>query len=79
VATPLVKEILLVLNKGLSAYEKYLATRQEAYERKMDRNNRRALTHAGAAFRRLHDLELDIDDKKFNNAKRKYYKYRGRV
>ena len=77
--TPIVDRALAVLEKGLSAWEKYLATRQEAYERKMDRNNRRALNYAGVAFRRLNALGMIVDDKQFNKAKRMFYKYRGKV
>ena len=75
----LVDKILAVVEKGLIAYQTHLATRQEAYERKMDKSLRRALAYAGTAFRRLNELDIEVEDKDYLKAKSKFYKYRGKV
>ncbi len=72
------KEILILLKEGLSVWRIYLATRQEAWERKKDRNMRRALTHSAGAFRRLMELDLNIEDKVFLKHKKNFYKYRSK-
>ena len=88
---PLADKILEVLKSGLSAWEKYIDTRQEAYERKMDKNKRKALNIAEKSFEEVALLfewvretfpmsddelkEYNKLNKKFTKIKEKFNKY----
>ncbi len=72
------KELILIFKEGLVSWRVYLSTRQEAYDRKKDKNLRRALAHSGSAFRRLMELNLNIEDKVFLKHKKNFYKYRSK-
>ncbi len=63
----------------VTLFRTYLATRQETYERKMDKNLRRSLGHAANAFRRLNELDVKVEDKTYLKSKRFFYKYRNKV
>ena len=76
---PVVDTIGKAVQAGLTVWEKYLSTRQEAYERRQDINMKKALSYAGEAFRRLMELDIDVEDKDFLKAKKSFYKYRGKV
>lgn len=67
------------LEKALSLWETFINTRQSAYERKMDKNDKKALAYAAEAFRILAEKDIDIEDKDFNKAKEKFFKYRGKI
>ena len=45
-AVPLAESILNLCKEGLGAYKTYLATRQEAYNRKKDKEQERAIESA---------------------------------
>lgn len=72
-------QILAVLKEGLSAWKVYISSRQEAYERKMDRNQKRTIAQAAVFFRRLYEIGYKIEDKELLKCKERFYKYRGRI
>lgn len=77
--SPNINAIAVALGRIASAWEKYIATRQEAYERKMNKHLKKALVHAAASYRRLHELKIDIDDKTFLKHKKNFYKHRSKA
>ncbi len=49
-ANPLFLAITSTLKEALATYRRYIDTRQEAYERKMDKRQEKALNYAEEAF-----------------------------
>ena len=75
-------KILELAKEGLSAWKTFIATRQEAYNRKKDKEQEKAIHHAelgfecmGEVFQFLSDHQLIPKDKKkeFEKLKQKVY------
>ena len=73
---PLAERILKVFEEGLSLWKIFLSTRQEAYNRKMDKRQERAIHYAEQAFEKVGLLfnfiheNLEIPDNKRNEFER---------
>lgn len=66
--------IIEAINKGLEAWKVYVSTRQEAYERKMDKKKQKAIDIAEIAFERMEDLFYFIRDKNLLQDDKEYLK-----
>jgi len=66
-----------VLKEGLSLWKKYIETRQEAYERKMDKERRKCIEYAEQFIRTYYDKEVEEKDKQKYLRKRRdlFFKY----
>lgn len=82
-AATLANQILGVLKEGLSAWKKYISTRQEAYERHMDKKQEKAIQTAEYAFEQVNDIfiwifeTMPMDEKQraeFGSLKKKFLK-----
>jgi hypothetical protein len=65
--------IAKTLEKMLSLWETFIRTRQQAYERKMDKRKRKAIDTAEKIILRL--KELGIEDKIINRQVEIFFKY----
>ncbi len=79
----LANRILAVFESGLKAWDKYISTRQEAYERKQDKKQEKAINYAeeymegvSELFEFIHGrLEIPEEEKKtFEKIKKGLYK-----
>jgi len=55
-------KILAIVKEGLSAWKTFIATRQEAYNRKRDKNQEKAIQIAETTFTELFDFIQWVDD-----------------
>lgn len=67
------EQILKLAQEGLELWKVFISTRQEAYERKMDKRQVMAIEWAERAFRRIG--ELDLKDKELKKCEDKFFKY----
>lgn len=82
-AVALAERILAIFEKGLSAWQTYIATRQEAYNRHKDKQQEKAIRYAekyidevGGLFEFIYKkLEIPDEEKKeFEKIKKNIYK-----
>ena len=72
-----VKEIIVAvvgfLDRAFDAWKSFIETRQEAYNRKMDKQKRKAIDYGEKIILRL--KELNIEDKELDKLIDKFFKY----
>lgn len=73
--TPLVKEIVGAVKQGLSLWEKYIDTRQSAYNRKMDKRKRKAIDYAEQFILAYYEDEVDNKEKYLRRKRDLFFKY----
>ena len=67
------QSIVEMIKEGLSAWKKFIETRQDAYNRKMDRNMRRAIDY-GEKYIRENEAE-DTNEKLLIRYSKKFFRY----
>ena len=65
--------IASAIKEGLSLWKTYLSTRQEAYERKMDKRKAKAIEYGERIVLRVQ--ELKIEDRQVEGLIKKFFKY----
>jgi len=77
-AVPLAERIMKVVEEGLGLWKTFIATRQEAYERKQDKNQVKAIEAAEKGFFAMDALlnKLNLDEKEFRKDLKLIARYR---
>ncbi len=79
-------QVLGLLKEALAAWKTYISTRQEAYERKMDKRKMKAISYGEQGFEEMvlvfdfiHTLTMpDEQRKEFDRLKSMVYKTKGK-
>jgi len=66
--------IASAVKEGLELWKTYIATRQEAYERKMDKKQRKAIEYAERFILHYYGNE-ENKDKELDKLQKKFFKY----
>ena len=83
----LVKILALAVKEGLELWKTYIATRQQAYERKMDKRQEKAIQYAEQSFESMNEMFNFIsakvtfskeDQKEYDRIKTEIYKLKGK-
>ncbi len=57
------KEVIKAINQGLLLWGKWIDTRQDAYERKMDKHKRKAINYAEQFINLYYDTTVEEESK----------------